>query len=116
MTFLQGDIVLIPFPFSDQSGSKPRPAIIISNRNVNKTRDVILAQISSLLRYDDFSFVLEDKLLTTPLREVCEVRCHKIFIAEKSLVTKKISSLKAGVYDNLFDKIQENIQPYPIAL
>jgi len=29
--FIKGDVVVIPFPFSDLSGSKRRPALIISN-------------------------------------------------------------------------------------
>jgi hypothetical protein len=30
MTCSRGDVVLLPFPFSDQSGSKRRPALILS--------------------------------------------------------------------------------------
>ena len=26
-----GDVVLVPFPFTDQAGTKKRPAVIISN-------------------------------------------------------------------------------------
>jgi len=33
----QGDIVLLPFPYSDLTGSKQRPALIISNEKFNKT-------------------------------------------------------------------------------
>lgn len=40
-----GKIVLIPFPFTDLSGVKVRPAVIISNKNMGE--DVILAFISS---------------------------------------------------------------------
>ena len=29
--FVKGDVVVIPFPFSDLSGSKRRPALVISN-------------------------------------------------------------------------------------
>ena len=30
--YKQGDIVLLPYPFSDLSNSKPRPAVIISTK------------------------------------------------------------------------------------
>ena len=29
-----GDVVLVPFPFTDQSGSKKRPAVIVSSAEV----------------------------------------------------------------------------------
>src|SRR5690606_18878706 len=106
MTLLQGDIVLVPFPFSDQSGSKPRPAIIISNSSVNKTPDVILAQITSQVRADDFSFLLNDKNVTKSLQLAhCEVRCHKIFTAEKNIILKKISSLKKENISELIGQV-----------
>ena len=42
----KGKIVLIPFPFTDLSGSKVRPAIILSNNK--KGEDCLVAFISSL--------------------------------------------------------------------
>jgi mRNA interferase MazF len=29
--FVKGDVVVIPFPFSDLSASKKRPALVVSN-------------------------------------------------------------------------------------
>jgi mRNA interferase MazF len=44
-------IVLVPFPFTDQSASKRRPAVVISNRVYNKARpDVVLMAVTSQLR------------------------------------------------------------------
>lgn len=110
MTFLQGDIVIVPYPFSDLNGSKPRPAVIISNSMVNKTSDIILAAISSTIRNDDFSFTLEDNLVTRSLEKYCEIRCNKIFTFDKSLVTKKISSVKKASYQEVHNKIMEILQ------
>lgn len=43
-----GDVVLAPFPFTDQTASKQRPAVIISSAAYNANRpDVILMPISS---------------------------------------------------------------------
>lgn len=105
MRYSRGDIVIVPFPFTDQTDSKPRPALVISNSKVNQTRDIILAQITSTLRNDEFSITIEDALVTKSLRKDCEIRCNKIFTAEKSLVTGKISSIKAERYTEIYGKI-----------
>ena len=43
----QRDVVLINFPYSDLSGVKQRPALIISNQKLNKTEDRICCLITS---------------------------------------------------------------------
>lgn len=47
----RGDVVLVPFPFTDLSDIKRRPALVISSDEYNRmTNDVIIAQITSKLR------------------------------------------------------------------
>ncbi|HEX3231434.1 MAG TPA: type II toxin-antitoxin system PemK/MazF family toxin [Pyrinomonadaceae bacterium] len=49
-TYSFGDVVLVPFPFTDQSATKKRPAVIVSSDSYNKARpDVILMAITSQL-------------------------------------------------------------------
>ena len=46
-----GDVVLVPFPFTDQSGAKKRPAVIISsNSYITNRRDLIIMAITSQVR------------------------------------------------------------------
>ncbi len=50
-TFNFGDIILVPFPFTDQSTSKKRPAVIVSSDPYNRDRpDIILMAVTSQLR------------------------------------------------------------------
>lgn len=93
MKYSQGDIVLVPFPFTMGTSSKVRPAIVVSNSIVNITQDVILAQITSKPGNDNFTFVLDTAKLSTSLNLPSQVRCHKIFIIHKSTILKKIASL-----------------------
>jgi len=105
-SFLQGEIVLLPYPFGDLSGTKKRPAIVISNKTVNsKTQDLILAQITHNLRNDEFSFTLKNEDLDKPLKYQSEIRCHKIFTADKSIIIDRISSLKASKISTILEKI-----------
>ncbi len=46
-----GDVVLVPFPFTDQTASKQRPAVVVSTAAYNAARpDIILMAITSQLR------------------------------------------------------------------
>jgi mRNA interferase MazF len=49
-TYSFGDIVLVPFPFTDQTATKKRPAVIVSSNEYNGVRpDVILMAITGHL-------------------------------------------------------------------
>jgi mRNA interferase MazF len=51
MHFEFGDVVLVPFPFTSQTPSKKRPAVVVSSRGYNEDRlDVVLMAITSQLR------------------------------------------------------------------
>lgn len=51
MSYQFGDIVLVPFPFTDQSTTKQRPGVIVSSSAYNRIRrDVILMAVTSQVR------------------------------------------------------------------
>jgi mRNA interferase MazF len=106
MPYSQGDIVIVPFPFSDLSSAKPRPAIIISNKKVNKTNDVIIAQITTNIRKDEFSFELIESELSRSLRSNSEVRCNKITTIDQSLIKRQISKLTPVSVTTLLKQIK----------
>jgi mRNA interferase MazF len=46
-----GDVILVPFPFTDQSQSKQRPAVVVSSARYNNERpDLVLMAITSQVR------------------------------------------------------------------
>lgn len=46
-----GDIILIPFPFTDQTTTKKRPAVVVSSTTYHRSRpDVILMAITSQIK------------------------------------------------------------------
>lgn len=48
-----GDVILVPFPFTDFATLKRRPALIISNKHYNNTfNDIIIVTITSYNPYD----------------------------------------------------------------
>jgi mRNA interferase MazF len=51
MTYEFGEVVLVPFPFTNQSTQKKRPAIVISSSEYNATRpDLILIAVTSQVK------------------------------------------------------------------
>ncbi len=51
MAFEFGDVILVPFPFTDQSAVKKRPAVIVSSSGYNANRrDVVIMAITSQFR------------------------------------------------------------------
>lgn len=53
--FVKGDVVVVSFPFSDMSGSKKRPALVVAQLHGD---DVILCQITTPARPDSYSLPL----------------------------------------------------------
>jgi mRNA interferase MazF len=46
-----GDVVLVPFPFTDQTGTKKRPAVIVSSADYQaQRRDLVIMAITSQIR------------------------------------------------------------------
>lgn len=51
MPYEFGAIVLVPFPFTDQSASKRRPAVVVSSRAYNQARpDLVVMAVTSQIR------------------------------------------------------------------
>ncbi len=51
MAYQLGDVVLVPFPFTDQSEAKRRPAVVVSSKRYNsERRDLVIMAITSQVR------------------------------------------------------------------
>lgn len=53
-SFEFGDVVLVPFPFTDQSTTKKRPAVVVSSAAYNAARpDLIVMAVTSQVRAEN---------------------------------------------------------------
>ena len=90
--FMKGDVVVLPFPFSDLSSSKKRPALVAAKLQGD---DIILCQITSEARRDNYAVPLEAKDFKTGKLDIKSmVRPNKIFTADTSIIAYKIGTLK----------------------
>ncbi len=103
--FVRGDVIVFPFPFSDLSANKKRPALILS---VLEGDDLILCQITSEARYDKYSIELKNPdFKQGKLNIVSMIRPNRLFTGEKSLIKYKIGSLKEGKLKEVINKLIE---------
>lgn len=94
--FKFGDVVLVPFPFTDQSTSKQRPAVVISSaKYLSAKPDLIIMAITSQLHQARSS--LEVALTEWKAANLIKPSVIKPVIAtlEKSLVIRKMGQLTA---------------------
>jgi mRNA interferase MazF len=88
---VKGDVVVIPFPFSDLSSTKKRPALVITNL---KGEDLILCQITSKDSKDKYSISLsQEEFKHGSLKQDSNIRPNKIFTADVSIIDYKIGSV-----------------------
>ena len=104
---MKGDVVVVPFPFSDLSQAKRRPALIISNLQGN---DLILCQITSQKKQDTYAISLNDSdFQTGQLNRNSYIRPNRIFTAEQNIVLYKIGQIKQEKLNEVISKIIEII-------
>jgi mRNA interferase MazF len=82
----------VPFPFSDLSSSKKRPAIVLADL---KDEDIILCQITGQFVKDNYAVPLDNSdFKYGALHKPGNVRPNRIFTAEKSIIIRKIGTIK----------------------
>ena len=103
-TFVKGDIIIIPFPFSDLSSSKKRPAFVIKDLG----QDIILCQISSQAFISSFSVIITTKdFLKGELPVSSVIHPQRIFTADKNIIIKKKGTLKKECTDSIIENIHK---------
>lgn len=103
VTLTVGTVVLVPFPFSDLSNSKLRPAVVLADAGRG---DFVLCQITSKSYGDDRSIVInEDGFSTGSLRLTSYARPGKLFTANENIATATVGKLTNPVFNNIVDAI-----------
>ena len=109
MKFQQRDIVELNYELPNGK-FKLHPALIISNENVLSTEDIFYAvMISSNPINDDFSFELDNTMLTKPLAKKSFVKCQLFQSYSIDEVISKISSVKQLYFDKILKRIFDTV-------
>lgn len=85
----KGDIVLIPFPFTDLTGNKNRPALIL----VVSENDITVAFITSQTKWEEEFDIELIPTKTNGIKKKSLVRLSKIATIDKELAIGKLGNL-----------------------
>ncbi len=106
--FVKGDIVVVPFPFSDLSQSKRRPALVITELTGD---DLILCQITSQSISDKYAIELIDRdFKKGTLKKKSNIRPNRIFTADSNIILYKVGMIKDEKIKEVIKKIIQIIQ------
>jgi mRNA interferase MazF len=95
--YKRGDVVLVPFPFTDLRAAKQRPALVISPDQFNSTRDDLLvaaitSQIPATLAADEF-LIPQTELGGCGLPKPSIIKLFKLVTLHRLLVVRRIGFL-----------------------
>ena len=106
--FVKGDVVVVPFPFSDLTQAKRRPALVVVDLEGD---DIILCQITSQLNKDYYSITVnENDFKEGNLKQISNIRPNRIFTADTSIILYKVGTLKGRMIDRVIDTIIEIVR------
>ncbi len=105
VTPISGAVVLVPFPFSDLSASKLRPALVLADVG---NQDWILCQITSKPYADSKAIELKSSdFQSGTLKVVSYVRPGKLFTANAGLMVAQSGVINKAKLKNVIDAITE---------
>jgi mRNA interferase MazF len=106
-----GSVVLVPFPFSDLSRSKLRPAVVLAEAGHG---DWILCQVTSSPYADPAAVRLtNDDFSKGSLRVESYARPGKLFTANRELIVAEAGVLSAAAFDRVRDAVVGVLRPAP---
>jgi len=101
--FVRGDVVVVPFPFSDLTRSKRRPALVIAELEGD---DLILCQITSQFIRDRYAVSIDESDFETgTLMRKSNIRPNRIFTADHRIILYRVGHLKHEKINQIIGRI-----------
>jgi mRNA interferase MazF len=102
--FVNGDVVVVPFPFTDLSSSKVRPALVLASLSRG---DLILCQITSKAagHLEAVPILSVDFELGGQLQRASFVLPHRVVTANDSCVRRAVCRLKLDKFNQIRERV-----------
>ena len=103
--FVKGEVVVVPFPFSDLSANKKRPALVVAALSGD---DVILCQITSKTISDSYAVPLANTdFKTGTLHQDSNIRPNRLFTTDSNIILYRAGVLTPSKIKEVVAKIVE---------
>jgi len=100
---MKGDVVVTPFPFSDLSGSKRRPALVVADWGGD---DIMLCQITSQSKRDGHEVPLSETDFDTGRLPIpSHIWPNNIFTADRRIIRTIAGKVNAAKYRQVVTRI-----------
>jgi mRNA interferase MazF len=104
-----GEIALVPFPFSDLSSAKIRPALALANVGRG---DWVLRQITTNPYGDRHAILLDPTRFSRGgLKATSFVRPGKLFTANNNLIVRSVAKLDDSAFAAVLDAVVTLLRP-----
>ena len=103
---VKGDIIVIPFPYTDLSGNKLRPSVVLAQSNL----DVTVCFITTQIGWQEPTDVLLKANQTNGLKKVSFIRTSKVATLDKSLAKGRLGKLSLTELSELDGKLKILLQ------
>jgi mRNA interferase MazF len=101
--FVKGDVVVLPFPFSDLSQLKKRPALVLANLGSD---DIIVCQITSQPWSDtDAISLMRVDFVHGGLNKNSFIRPNRLFTADSAIVHYSAGQVSSRKVKEAIDRI-----------
>lgn len=106
--FAAGDIVVVPFPYTDGSAAKQRPALVLSNERFNATSpDVVACAITSNIRDSEYSVLIGPQDIETgTLKVASRAKVGNLAAIDKTVIRKKIGRVNARAFSQVMREFE----------
>jgi mRNA interferase MazF len=98
----KGDLILIPFLFTNLSGNKLRPALVLAETNIDVTVSFITTQLQWLGHTD---IILNPQGLNG-IKKPSLIRLSKIATIDRTLILGKIGTIDQNTFVELDQKLK----------
>ncbi|MCL1996585.1 MAG: type II toxin-antitoxin system PemK/MazF family toxin [Defluviitaleaceae bacterium] len=109
--YKQGDILLIPLPFTDLSSQKRRPVFVVSKNSYNDVADdIIVMAVTSVADNKPYSVpIINDDMINGVLKVPSNIRVDKIYTLSQKIVLKYFGSVQLEVLEKVRSRLVELI-------
>lgn len=93
MKYKKSDIILVPFPFTDESGSKRRPGLIIKCAKSENYTDYIILAITSQIRINENRISISNfDIEGGELKKNSQIILTKVYTINEDIIIKSLEN------------------------